>query len=564
MILAHDGLWLLLRLKLRGTLRKQFRRLRTPSGALFGLLGLGLMVFWIGSLALGWRSGMSGRIEDELRIPAARAIYFCLGLVTLASALNHRGLYVPKDEIERLFSAPVTRRDIVRYRLVVNLGRALLGALILGLAARGSARVPAFGFIGAFVTVATLPVLGQALSILAGDAENRVLGRLPKKTLRTAAFLAGLGVWAVVFSAFVGDGEISELLANLGVDGGVGSLFEHPVARWLTWPLHPWAAMTMAPDLPTFAGWMAFCVAFWFALFAGTARLSVDFRELSLATSADVANRIRRARLGGLGASAGRASTRTAGWQVPWLFGRGPYGAIAWRKLLAVVRKARGTVLTSLAVVVFVTVLASSIGSGDIQEALTGGIMIALFGTVYLSGLLRFDYRDELDQMQVIKAWPVSPTRAFVAMLMPQVFLISAVVVVAQCTRFSISGGPPMLLFGLIGLQPLLTFTFAALDNMVFLYSPVRYVPGQDSALHHSGRMVVSLIIKGVVLMFVVALVAGAVYLTSFGAELAGVPEWTALFAALVGGMVLAAVNVALVRMGGALLRRFDVARDRG
>ena len=564
MILAHSGLWLLVRLKLRGTLRKQFRRLRTPSGALFGLLGLALMAFWIGSLVFGWRSGLASSIDDDLRVPAARAVYACLGIVTLASALNHRGLYVPKEEIERLFSAPVTRRDIVCYRLVVNFGRALLGAVILGLAARGSARVPLFGFVGAFVTVATLPVLGQALSIVAGDAENRILSRLPKKTLRTFAFLAALFVWAIVFAAFVGEGEVSDVLADIGVEGGVESLLDHPFARWTTWPLYPWAAMTMAPDLPTFALWGGVCLASWVLLFVFTTRLSVDFRELSLATSADVANKLRRARLGGLGASAGRASTRTAGWRLPWLFGRGPYGAIAWRKLLAIVRKARGTVLTSLGVVVFVTILASSLGGDELEEALTAGLMIALFGTVYLSGLLRFDYRDELDQMQVIKAWPVRPARAFAAMLLPQALLITCVVAAAQATRFLIVGGPPELFLGMIGLQPLLAFTFAALDNMVFLYAPVRYVPGQDGALHHSGRMVVTLILKGAVLVLVVAAVVGAGFAASWGAELAGLPGHAGAAAALAGGIVLGAIDWGLILMGGVFLRRFDVARDRG
>ena len=564
MNLGDAGLWLLLRLKLRGTLRKQWRRLRTPSGIVFALLGLLLMVLWIGSLAFGWRPEFRGSIDDGLRIPATQAAYFCLGIVTLASALNHRGLYLPKEEIERLFSAPVTRRDIIRYRLFVNFGRAILGALILGLAARGSAPVPLFGFLGGFLTVATFPVLGQTLSILAGDAENRLFGRLPKKTLRTLAFLAGLAVWAVVFSAFVDGGELSDRLAEFGLEGGVASLFGHPAVRWTTWPFFPWAAMTMAPDAATFLGWGMFCLVFWVALFEGTVRLPVDFRELSLATSADVAKRIRRQRSGGIGASASVASKRTVGWRVPWLFSRGPYGAIAWRKLVSILRKARGTVLTSLGVVVFVTILATAIGGGDVQETLAGGVMIAIFGTIYLSGLLRFDYRDDIDQMHVIKAWPVRPARAFCATLLPQVLLVSAVVALAQLARMVITAGDPGVVIGLIAIQPLLAFTLAALDNLVFLYAPVRYVPGQDGALHHSGRMVVTLLLKGVVLIAVVLIVTGVVFLTTFLAELGGVTEWIPALAAFAGTMVLVVVDIGLVLFGGVMLRRFDVARDRG
>lgn len=564
MIFRNRGLALLLRLKLRGTLRKQVRRLRTPSGALFGLLGLLLMGLWIASLLFGWRGELASRVDDELRLPAARAIYFCLGLVTLASSLNHRGLYVPREEIERLFSAPIERRDIVRYRLVANLGRALIGAVILGLAARGMAPDPLYGFLGACLTVLTLPVVGQLLSILAGSAESRFLSRLPKKTLRTLTWIAGIAIWAAIFAAFVGDDWLGELLARAGLERGAGSLFEHPLARWTTWPLHPWAAMTMATDAATFLRYGAFCGAFGALCFVGASRLPIDFRELSLATSADVARRIRRVSRGGLGASAGRASTRTAGWRLPWVFGRGPYGAIAWRKLLGIVRKARGTVLTSLAVVVFVTILSSSIGAEGLSGTIASGLMIALFGTVYLSGLLRFDYRDELEQMQVIKAWPVEPARAFAAMLLPQALLISAVVAFAQLLRHALSGGSVHVLVGLIGLQPLLAFTFAALDNMVFLYAPVRYVPGQDGALHHSGRMVVMLLAKGLVLALILGLVGGVVFAITWAAGAFGLERHTAALAALGGSAVLVGTNLVLVRLGGSCLRRFDVARDRG
>src|SRR6185503_10367690 len=131
----------------------------------------------------------------------------------------------------------------------------------------------------------------------------------------------------------------------------IDALIELPLVKAVLLPLRPWAALITATDAATFFTWLAVCALIWYVGFELTARIPVDFRELSLATSADVAKRLNRVRRGALGASSGSVSKRTLGWELPWVFGRGGFGAIAWLKLASIVRKARGTLLISAGVV---------------------------------------------------------------------------------------------------------------------------------------------------------------------------------------------------------------------
>ena len=66
----------------------------------------------------------------------------------------------------------------------------------------------------------------------------------------------------------------------------------------------------------------------WAVFFEITARLRVDFREASIQTSSDIAVRLKRMGRGGFGQ--GAVPQFAAARRVPWLFGRGPGGAIAW------------------------------------------------------------------------------------------------------------------------------------------------------------------------------------------------------------------------------------------
>jgi hypothetical protein len=562
------ALRLLVRLKLRGAIRAQARRLRTPRNWIFLIVGAVLIVWWGATFVLmpRWRTLAAPDPQSDMAWTSIALLV--MAVLTLVGSFNHRGLYLPRQEIELAFSAPIARSELVRYRMLTNLLRSVVAGLIVGLGASRRLPHPLCAFLGTFSALMFLPILGQATAIVLGDAENRwtrFAARVPARALSVAVTL---GLVAVVFSVVTGeDGGLRSLVPGRSS----GPIYEQDwfrsgLAQALLLPTLPWAHAINAESAAEFLPWIGLCLLLWLAAFEFTARLPVDFRELSLATSSDVARRLQRLRRGGAGVGSSKAERFALGWHVPWLLGRQPFGAIAWLKLVAMLRKARGTLLFSILVVALVAVLFPLMMArgGDPEFAWVGPAMIAAVGSMYLAAGLRFDFRQDLELMDLVKTWPVAATRIFVATLLPEVLLISGLLSAAILVRAAFAGFQvellPILLF-----QPLLTYAWIAVDNAVYLYSPVRFTPGQEGALQHMGRSLLLMLLR-FSLFAVVILVAGAPALALvLGADSLGLESGLArMIAFTYAWVVLLLVDVALSYGGGWILRRFDVARDRG
>jgi hypothetical protein len=566
-VIGDPGLAFLARRKLRGSLRRQLRRLRTPSGLVFALVGGLLTVGWLGSL-IASRVAYSrhlGRGEEvsEHALELAQLGITVLALFSVLTATSLVGVYFPRQEVERLLSAPVRRSSLVRMRMTTDLLRSSFGALVLALLTFQRMPVPAFGLVGAMVAFLSLGILRQLVSLLLAGAHGGLLRWLRGRgmvVLRVAAVLLLGGVaWVAVMNSIF-DGRFTRWI-DLGALPELGpELLEAGWVRALLAPSYPYARLMTAATAGEFALWLGACLALTAALFELTARLPVDFREHSLETSERIAARISQVRRGGL-FSGGEVDARARRRRPPFLLGRGPAGAVAWIKLVGIARKAGGTLLVGALIVTLVAVGVTVVL--DDRDVL-GTALLAGLGTTYLGGALRFDFRPELDRMVWIKAWPVDPTRTFVAMLAPQVLLTTLLVAVAAWIRLSVLGSrEPVAWLLPLGLPPL-AFAWLAVDNVVFLFAPFRPVPGQEGSLHNTGRAILTLLVR-LSLMFAVlgsAVGVGAL-LVSFGPELLGLEERSAVaIGVAVGALALLAVDLGLARLGGALLRRFDVARD--
>jgi hypothetical protein len=191
---------------------------------------------------------------------------------------------------------------------------------------------------------------------------------------------------------------------------------------------------------------------------------------------------------------------------------------------------------------------------------LGSALLIAVIGAFYLCAGLRFDFRMDLDHMGSIKAWPLDPRLVFLATLLPEVLLVSLLLVAAVTFRAAVAGVWPPLLTAVVAALPLFTLNWVAIDNAVYLLAPVRFVPGQEGALHHAGRSFVLWFLR----MLVLSVALGLATLAGFAAAIAGMRaaalgegSATAL-GVLAGCVVLAASAAALVLIGGWCLRRFD------
>lgn len=571
--LGNPALRLLMRLKFVGGLRRQARRLKEPKHWIFLILGVLVAFSWIASVFMGsvLRSGgLAPAVSNGPGTYAAvKVAMLVLTILTVIGAFSHRGVYLPKEEIELCFSAPISRSDLVRYRLVVNLLKSLFAGLLFGVGAATRLSGGIYAFVGVFVTFLTIPILGQAFALMLGDTENK-LARVSRK-LPLGVVTRVLVIVVIVGGVLLVSGQDFSFLEKMLGDSPRGgfSLEEfarRPVVSAVLAPFTPWARMITAETAADFVPWFLFALGFWFLAFEGTARIPVDYRETSLSTSADVAKRLNRMRRGAFGPGQGNLTKTTLGWDVPWIFGRGAFGAVAWHKTTSIVRNSRGPMILSAIVILFITLLGTAISRrGEDAQLFLGTALPAAMGTLYLCAGLRFDFRSDLELMDRLKTWPLRPSLLFLAMILPEIVLVCLLVLGSMLAQAAWIGRIHPGAVAVFAIQPLFTLTWVAIDNAVFLFSPVRYAPGEDGALQNMGRAMLLMLLR-VALMSAIALFAFApawlvYYLLTDMTELtpgqalwpAGALAWT----------LCAAADVGLVVAGGWMLRRFDVARDK-
>lgn len=573
----------LARAKLRGVVRRQVSRLRTPAGALFALFGIGLFGLWATSVIFTFVLGRGPQLAPELVEPGVRFGLLVMLVITLAGNLANRGLYLPGAEVERVFSAPVRRSDIIRYRLNAGLGRAAFGGVFLALVAGVRLPNPIQAAAAALLAVAFVIVLGQGLALVLGYLEHRLSLRWIRGLSKVlfVAGLAGIGIGTWLFTQEIAldvgrSDEIGELTRETlervapkpanQVFEKFESLLLNPVVQTVTTPFKPWAELTAAPTLPKALPWFALCFALVLIAYEAVARLSLDFREMAIDGSADVARRLRRMQRLGPGASATDISSRAATRGVPWLFGRGPAGAVAWRKTASIWRRARTTITFAALVLTFVVALnVFVLGRGDSQEKqFIGAFVTAALGVLYLCGGLRFDFREEIDRLAEIKAWPMGRTKLFTAMLLPEMALVVGLLWIAIGLQVAVQRAPHPSQLGLALFLPPFVLLWLAIDNALFLKWPVRLVPGHDGALQNMGRASVLFVVRAVALGSVVALCAGGGAFSYWQLLESGFTKNRAgALAFLLAWAVLWPLLWVALWLGGRALASFDPARDR-
>jgi Putative ABC exporter len=308
--------------------------------------------------------------------------------------------------------------------------------------------------------------------------------------------------------------------------------------------------------------WLA--LARWGALAAGidclliviVLALDAHYLESAAAVSERIYTQIQRLRRGeGAGLSLW-GNKGTARWSLPGLPWWGGIGPIAWRQMITATRNLGRLAL--LALVLAPVMIASVIGAEHMQREQTALMMISsvLFWlTVILSTLVPFDFRGDLDRMDVLKTLPIRPWRLAVGQLLTPVLLVSAV----QCLILGvvmIAWGEwhPWLVTGIAFTLPF-NFLLFGLDNLLFLWFPSRLVASNPGDFQALGRNVLFLLVK-LVFLGVTGGIAVGLGLVMFLLTEKLAP------ALAVGWSIASLFAAALVPMLALAFHSFDVSRD--
>jgi hypothetical protein len=179
--------------------------------------------------------------------------------------------------------------------------------------------------------------------------------------------------------------------------------------------------------------------------------------------------------------------------------------------------------------------------------------------TLFLTPLIAFDFRGDLDRMDVLKSWPVPPVPLVLGQLLTPVLIICVVQWIALAVIASTleGGGTAMqAAFGAAALIMPFNFLLIGLDNLLFLLFPSRAMTPTPGDFQVMGRLLLTYLVKLVILgvaAATAALIAVPVYFLTGRNLPAGL---TAAWLVLAG---FAAAQVPCIVLA---FHRFDVARD--
>ena len=534
----NRGLWLLMGLRFWGWLRGVGQSLASVRGILLVVFGSLVFAPWILTIILG--AVQAGQHVAEVRRfgPLALAGYCLLELLVSTEG----SLTFTAAEVNFLFCGPLSRRQLLAYKVTATFGSSLLSAALLTMFLRQYALTLIGAAVGLLLAIQFVQLVPMTLALLASSLGARAYNRRRKTVLVLLAAAAG-----VALAGGLHGKTGQELLYELEHSEVVQTLLAP-----FRWFVNAFTAEHLWPDLVQWAG-LGLLVngCMLVVVFA----LDAQYLEASAAASERAYTRLQQLQRGG----PAMASAPASAWVrlgVPMLPSWGGVGPVAWRQLMTAVRSPRA-LLVSLFVTAMIIYPALINRDRPGEPSFSGPLALVLIGglALFIPPLLPFDFRTDIDRMDMLKTLPLPAWRLVLGELLVPVLLVCLLQVILLAIVGVVTAAfDPVLLYGAAFVLPV-NFLLFGMDNLLFLWFPTRQIQAGPGDLQAMGRQMV--------VWFAKMLVLGVISLLAllFGAlpVLMGLNLMVGL---AVGWLVLAGFVVGLIPLIALAFRRFDVARD--
>jgi Putative ABC exporter len=566
---------------MRNRLVARFKRLKQPKyliGAIIG--GLYFYFYFFRYLFLGYATGRGPAAnlplaeEHHLLLESLGALVLFV-IVLLAWIIPHEraALSFTEAEVAFLFPAPVSRRNLIHYKLMRSQLRILFSALLLTLFSRqlgGNAWIHAIGW---WLILSTLNLHFLGASFTRTLLLDRGISNWRRRLIvfgLVAAMAASVWFWAKGALPGLSSADLANLDSVLDY---VERLLTAGPALYLLYPFRLVARPFFTPGATAFVVALApalliFALHYLWVIFS-----DVAFEEASVAAAQKLATRIAAVRAGNWQAARQNQKARR-----PW-FKLAPTGpsptALLWKNLIGVGQVFSPRLWMAL-IIVAVVVGFSLINAGHAQNfsvvaAIIAGIALAY--SLFLGPqVLRLDFRHDLPRADVLKTFPLRGWQiALGEILAPVVVLI-----LFQWVLLLIGGGIVIYLpaklkalalgsvAGAAVLFPVLDVLLLLIPNAAVLLFPSWIQTGKDSprGIEATGQRLIFAL--GQMLVLMLALVPAALAFTGVFLLLKLALGLTAALplASLTAAVVLAVEAAFGVMLLGKLFERFDVTEE--
>jgi ABC-2 type transport system permease protein len=482
-------------------------------------------------------------------------------------------------EIQFLFPAPITRRALVRFRLVKMQLGILFGVLVsfIFFGRGGLSSHPVYFLAAIWLVYSFLALYFVAVSLTRMSlAEHRASGFKRQIWVLAAlgAVIMAIIVWVVWFipsPPATGPGRAADFAAWFV------AITESGPAYYLLLPFRALIRPAFAPDLPVFLMSLAPALVILGLAYIWVMHTDVAFEEAALERAKRMARILEAAKGGGRG-----SDRRTGGKVRKPLFELAPVGfapvAIFWKNLISIGRLGTLSILPALVVVAIGLAVVFGVRGGqrDLVPTMIGTLAAAMaaFLTFVGPNMIRDDLRSDLLQIDLLKTCPLPGWSVVLGELMaPAAFLAAgewllllvAALVLPNAGKVHLSVSIRLL----VGSSAAVLLPCCSLVGIVIQNAAVLILPGwvqlgkdRQRGVEAMGQNLISMIVNMLVLVLTL-LPAGLIfciifipgYMAGFGL---GVLPIAALFAALV---LLAEAGCAIFWLGR-IYDKFDVSLE--
>ena len=534
----HTALWKLYRLRIRGSIRSiagKFKTLRGAGLAVFTLLVLGMM--FGPNLVMAFklsRTQEMGSNVDSIRevIPVAMLVYVVLSIVT---SMGERAIHFSPSEVDFLFPAPFSRRQILLYKILGSVMAAIYVALMVSFPLLLHTRSWPAAAVGVFLAWLLINSLTMCAQLIAQSVTERAFTTARKLLLGGLIAAAALALGQTASRGLDGPWQETLLQAR-----------HSPVAEIVLAPFTVFAKIITAERLiPDALGWVALGAVLVVGIYALAIRLDANYLETAVRVSQRMQERRRRAVSDGVFAMQSKSVVRSSRLpQPPWWGGVGP---LAWRQAIQLLRGSRGAVVLVVIMVVGMGAPMAFGARGDTQLPTVLPHMIiavAAYITFLFSAQAPIGFRADYERMDLLKALPIRPVAMacgqtlvaamILTLLQSLIFAATAVFVPAAATELLVAG-----LFAL----PFNWILFSTESLLFLLYPAPPFAIGSEGFLK-MGRVMLFMLAKFLVLgacAAMIAIPATVVYLVTESILAAGFVAWLALLFPALGMLLLVA-----------------------
>jgi hypothetical protein len=537
---VNGALWLLVRRNAWGRVRFFARRARTVRGGVSMAVMAAFLLLVVASQLVAPPEAYPTPRPDALRtwVPVSFLAFLLLDVWV------GRALAFSPQEIDFLFPAPLTRRQLLAYHVVSRLGVRILSGVWASLFVFRYAPSPGAAMAAMVLGMVFLHLTGELLALTTAAA-SAYTSPWAGRAFWTAA--AGALAWTA-------GSAVASLPPGAAPRAKLEAVATSPLLQAATLPMRPIGELFAARTAGAALGWGAAALGVIAAQAALLMALDVAYTERSLAVSRRQVERRRRM---ATGESGGAGSPWKARVRLPALGVLGPAAPLARRQLLEMLRNPRALILPLLMPALYMSALiAVPLIRGEEPEPEV--VALALGLSVFIPILLPnvgYDFRRDLDRVAYLRGLPLPPLAVAAGQLVaPAALFVAAQWMVLGSVAAAAPSAPRDWLLGAALVVVPLSWAMVATDNVLFLWMPYRISAEGAQNVQFAGKGMLILAIK----MIVVGVVGGAAVLAGVAAyALAG-----ALPAAAAAAAVLALACIPLTWGVGATFRAFDVSRD--